>query len=67
MVFGCIGRLVTAVLLLIAGAALWHFRDAWIPKVKAYFEDKATEIEVDIPPIGSALPRGVGLHWAEAV
>ena len=34
--FGCIGRLVVAVLLLILGAIGWHFRDRWIPKVKAF-------------------------------
>lgn len=34
--FGCIGRLVVAVLLLILGAIGWHFRDRWMPKVKAF-------------------------------
>lgn len=60
--FGCIGRLVSAVVLLVAGAALWHFRAEWLPTVKAYFEGKASEIEVDLPKIG-ALPSGVTLEW----
>lgn len=63
MLFGCIGRIVSAVVLLIAGAVLWQFRDAWIPKVKAYFEKKAPELEVEIPKIGSGLPIGVAIVW----
>lgn len=62
MVFGCIGRLVTAVILLIAGALLWHFRALWIPKVQAWFEKKAGEIEVkapEIPDVGLDVAPGV--------
>jgi hypothetical protein len=43
--FGCIGRLVVAVLLLILGAVGWHFRDKWVPKVKAFISAE-TGVEV---------------------
>jgi len=32
--FGCLGRLGCGVLLVVVGAAGWHFRDQWMPKVK---------------------------------
>lgn len=56
--FGCLGRLVSAAILLVAGAALWHYRAEWLPTVKAYFQEKASEVEVELPKIG-ALPAGV--------
>ena len=59
MLFGCIGRIVTAVILLIAGAVLWQFRDAWLPRVKQYFEQKADEIQVEVPQVGQL---GAGLR-----
>lgn len=69
MVFGCIGRIVTAAVLLIAGALLWHFRELWMPKVKAYFEKKAGEIEVkapELPDAGLYVAPGVRVVFAEA-
>lgn len=67
MVFGCIGRLVVAVVLLIAGAVLWHFRAQWVPKVKEWLGSKAAEVEVDLPRVGHGLPPGVRLAFATAV
>lgn len=32
--FGCIGRIGCGLLLVILGAAGWHFRDVWMPKAK---------------------------------
>lgn len=32
--YGCIGRLGCGLLLIILGAAGWHFRDEWLPKAK---------------------------------
>jgi len=61
MVFGCIGRIVTAGFLLVAGAALWHFRDTWVPKVKAYFEEGAQATGIDLPNVG-AITR-YGARW----
>lgn len=60
--FGCIGRIVTAVILLIAGAVLWHFRAMWVPKAKAFFEKKASEIEIDIPRV-TGLPAGYTIRY----
>lgn len=61
-IFGCIGRLVMAVILLIAGAVLWHFRAMWVPKAKAFFEKKAAEIEVEVPRV-TQLPPGYTLRY----
>ena len=58
MVFGCIGRVVTAAVLLIAGAALWHFRDTWVPKVQAYFEEMANKMNIDLPSVGAFTQDG---------
>ena len=45
-----IQRIGCAIILLILGAALWHFRDLWLPRVKAYLVDKAPEaIEKVVP------------------
>lgn len=60
--FGCIGRLVMAVILLIAGAVLWHFRAMWVPKAKAFFEQKASEIEVEVPGV-TLLPPGYTIRY----
>lgn len=64
MLFGCVGRLVMAVVLLIAGAVLWHFRALWVPKVKAWLGEKAAEVQVDVPRVGNGLPPGVRLVFA---
>jgi hypothetical protein len=32
--FGCVGRIGCAIVLLVLGAAGWHFRDEWLPMVK---------------------------------
>lgn len=64
MLFGCVGRLVVAVVLLIAGAALWHFRAHWVPKVKEWLGDKASEVDVELPRVGQGLPPGVRLVFA---
>lgn len=34
MLFGCVGRIGCAIVLLILGALGWHFRDRWLPEVK---------------------------------
>lgn len=66
MIFGCIGRLVTALVLLIAGAVLWHFRDAWVPKAKEFFERKAKEVELPVPQVGAlTLAPGVSATWSQ--
>ncbi len=62
MLFGCVGRIVMAAILLIAGAVLWHFRDAWVPKAKALLEKKASEIEIDVPGV-TQLPPGYTLRY----
>lgn len=62
MLFGCVGRLVVAAILLIAGAALWHFRAMWMPKAKAFFREKASEIEVEVPRV-TGLPPGYTLRY----
>ena len=66
MIVGCIGRVVIAASLLVAGAALWHFRDAWVPKVRAYFEEQAGEVKLELPKVGAVTAGGVRwvLHGA---
>lgn len=63
--FGCIGRLVSAVILLIAGALLWHFRAAWMPTVKAWFEQKAEEVQVEVPSIGRSVAPGLRFVYVD--
>lgn len=65
--FGCIGRLVSAVVLLIAGALLWHFRAAWMPTVKAWFEQKAEEVQVELPQVGRLVAPGVRFAYVGRV
>lgn len=62
MFFGCIGRIVMSAVLLIAGAMLWHFRAAWIPKAKAFFEEKAREIDLEVPRV-THLPPGYTIRY----
>ncbi len=50
--FGCIGRLVVAVCLLILGAIGWHFRDKWVPKVKEFISSE-TGVKVGQRPIAA--------------
>ncbi len=52
--FGCATRLGCAVVLLIAGAAGWHFRDRWVPKVKQMISADAPASEADWAPITAA-------------
>lgn len=59
MIFGCIGRIVTAFVLLILGALLWHFREAWVPQAKEFFQRKVEEADLPRSPIGAAAPQGV--------
>lgn len=62
MIFGCVGRIVSAVILLIAGAVLWHFRAQWVPKAKAFFERKASEIDLEVPRV-TQLPPGYTIRY----
>jgi hypothetical protein len=62
MLFGCVGRIVMAAILLIAGAVLWHFRAMWMPKAKAFFREKASEIEVEVPRV-TGLPAGYTIRY----
>lgn len=65
MVFGCIGRIVVAFVLLILGAVLWHFRDAWVPKAKEFFKQKAEEVDLPVPAVGTLyVSPGVHAVWA---
>ena len=43
--FGCVGRIGCAIILLILGAVGWHFRDKWLPLVK----EKLGTIEMKNP------------------
>lgn len=49
--FGCAYRLGCAVLLLVLGALGWHFRDKWVPKVKAMISAEAPAGEAGWAPI----------------
>lgn len=44
---GCFARVGCAILLLILGAVGWHFRDAWIPRVKALLAAEAPALTGD--------------------
>ena len=44
--FGLVRRIGCAIILLVAGAVLWHFRDLWWPKVRdRLFERASTTVE----------------------
>ena len=72
--FGCVGRIVSAIVLLVAGAALWHFRELWLPKAQRYLEDRVDELEVpevkppavEVPKIGLWVAPGVRADFAAA-
>lgn len=49
--FGCIYKMGCGLLLLILGAAGWHFRDKWVPKVKARFTAEAPATTAAWAPI----------------
>lgn len=34
--FGCIGRVVVGLLLIVIGAVGWHYRALWVPRVKEF-------------------------------
>lgn len=44
--FGCLGRIGCAVVLLALGAAGWAFRDKWVPKAKELFTSEAPDSDV---------------------
>jgi hypothetical protein len=48
--FGLIRRIGCAIILLIAGAALWHFRDLWWPKVRERLSDRASQAVERVVP-----------------
>lgn len=49
--FGCIYKMGCGLLLLILGAAGWHFRDKWVPKVKERFTAEAPATGAGWAPI----------------
>lgn len=57
--FGCVGRIVMAVILLIVGAVGWHYRARWVPQVKHYIEQR-TGIDL------GEQPGGVAYSWERA-
>ncbi len=48
--FGLVRRIGCAIILLIAGAALWHFRDHWLPAVKERLSQRASEAVERVVP-----------------
>lgn len=57
--FGCVGRIGCAVILLILGAVGWHYRALWLPKVKVYI---TTETGVKI----TQRIEGATIMWGHA-
>lgn len=57
--FGCVGRIVMAVIFLVIGAVGWHFRAKWVPQVKHYLEQR-TGIDL------GARASGVNYTWERA-
>lgn len=49
--FGCMFRIGCGILLLILGALGWHFRDKWVPKVKALVTAEAPATTAGWTPI----------------
>lgn len=58
--FGCVGRIVRVVILLVLGAVGWHYREKWLPIVKR----KLGTIEVR-NPIASEPPLRYTISTAE--
>ena len=48
--FRFVRRVGCAIILLIAGAALWHFRDLWWPSVRDRLFDKAPSAVEEVIP-----------------
>ena len=47
---GLVRRIGCAIMLLIAGAALWHFRDLWWPWVRDRLSEKASTAIEEVKP-----------------
>jgi hypothetical protein len=47
---GLVRRIGCAIVLLIAGAALWHFRDLWWPSVRDRLSEKASTAIEEVKP-----------------
>ena len=47
---GLARRIGCAIILLITGAALWHFRDHWLPGLKARLSEKTSETIERVTP-----------------
>jgi hypothetical protein len=47
---GLARRIGCAIILLIAGAALWHFRDRWLPGLKERLFEKSSEAIERVTP-----------------
>ncbi len=52
--FGCIFRMGCAMVLLVVGALGWHFRDEWVPTVKALLTVEAPATSAGWAPITAA-------------
>jgi hypothetical protein len=47
---GLVRRIGCAIILLVAGAALWHFRDLWWPSVRDRLVDKVPSAVEEVIP-----------------
>jgi hypothetical protein len=47
---GLVRRIGCAIILLVAGAALWHFRDFWWPKVRDRLSERASTAVERVTP-----------------
>lgn len=65
MIIGVARKIISTVVLLVLGAVLWQFRDAWWPKVRRMLK-KETGVDIRTQAVPSHHDVEPGVRWGHA-